>query len=66
VSAFAEQRHHLRLGDPGADQKIWHGGKAASHPDTRRFAFLAVRREVASTDGVAEELGAAHRFRVIV
>jgi hypothetical protein len=57
VSAFAEQRHHLRLGDLGTNEKIWHGGKAASHPNTGRFALLAVVRAEVLVAAVGRVLG---------
>ena len=42
VTSLAEQRHHLRLGDLLTNRKIRHAGKAASHPDARSLALLAV------------------------
>ena len=42
VTSLAEQRHHLRLGDPLTDREVRHAGKAASHPDAGSLALLAV------------------------
>ena len=42
VTSLSEQRHHLRLGDLHSNRKIRHTRKAASHPDARSFALLAV------------------------